>query len=169
MIFLSTFETPLGTMFCACSELGLCLLEFAEDINQISSRLTVEYQTDVNHFHHLVKQQLNEYFFGNRKNFDVPFDLSGSDFQLKVWKLLLAVPYATTRSYMEQAKLYGDTKAIRAIAKANGENPIAIIIPCHRIIGSNGDLTGYSGGLWRKKWLLEHEQKFTSGEQQKLF
>jgi AraC family transcriptional regulator, regulatory protein of adaptative response / methylated-DNA-[protein]-cysteine methyltransferase len=169
MIFLSTFETPLGTMFCACSEQGLCLLEFAEDINQTSSRLVKECQSGENHFHHLVKEQLTEYFSGNRTTFDIPFDLSGSDFQQKVWELLLTVPYGSARSYLEQAKLYGDTKAIRAIAKANGENPIAIIIPCHRIIGSNGDLTGYAGGLWRKKWLLEHEQKFTSGEQRKLF
>ena len=102
-------------------------------------------------------RQLTEYFEGNRKEFDLLYNLKGTDFQKKVWNSLLEVPYGKTRSYMEQAKILGDVKAIRAVASANGKNPLWILIPCHRVIGTDGFLTGYAVGLWRKKWLLAHE------------
>ena len=102
-------------------------------------------------------QQLDAYFNGTRKEFDLQLDPEGTDFQKRVWKELLNVPFGKTRTYLEQSKKLGDIKAIRAVASANGKNPIAIIIPCHRILGSDGSLTGYASGLWRKKWLLEHE------------
>lgn len=111
-------------------------------------------------------QQLQEYFSGTRKNFELQLSPKGTDFQEKVWSELLTVSFGKTRSYLEQSKQLGDTKAIRAVASANGKNPISIIIPCHRIIGSNGSLTGYAGGIWRKKWLLEHESGI---KQQSLF
>lgn len=111
-------------------------------------------------------QQLDEYFKGNRITFNLKLNPKGTDFQQKVWSELLQVPYGKTRTYMEQSKILGDVKAIRAVASANGKNPLWIIIPCHRIIGSNGSLTGYAGGIWRKKWLLEHENP---SMQQSLF
>lgn len=101
--------------------------------------------------------QFKEYFEGNRKNFDIKLNPEGTDFQKKVWKALCEIPYGKTVSYLELSKKLGDPKAIRAVAAANGKNPLWIIVPCHRVIGSNGDLVGYAGGLHRKKWLLEHE------------
>ena len=110
--------------------------------------------------------QLNEYFTGNRKTFNLKLNPQGTEFQKKVWEALQNVPYGKTITYLEQSKVLGNVKAIRAVAGANGKNPISIVIPCHRIIGSDGSLTGYAGGLWRKKWLLEHENPTT---QQSLF
>lgn len=113
-----------------------------------------------------VVTQLSEYFEGKRKDFDLKLNPKGTEFQQKVWKALLEIPYGKTRTYLEQSKILGDVKAIRAVASANGKNPLWIVVPCHRVIGSDGSLTGYAGGLWRKKWLLEHENPST---QQSLF
>jgi methylated-DNA-[protein]-cysteine S-methyltransferase len=110
--------------------------------------------------------QLDEYFKGDRTEFSLKLNPQGTEFQQKVWKELLTIPFNKTRTYLEQTKAIGDVKAIRAVASANGKNPIAIVIPCHRVIGSDGSLTGYAGGLWRKKWLLEHENPV---KQQSLF
>ncbi len=104
--------------------------------------------------------QLQEYFEGQRKEFDLKLNPDGTDFQKKVWKQLLEIPYGKTLSYLELSKQLHDVKAIRAVANANGKNPIWIIIPCHRVIGSDGSLTGYAGGLNRKQWLLEHESPY---------
>lgn len=102
-------------------------------------------------------KQLKEYFEGNRTVFELRLNPSGTDFQKKVWEALLQIPFGKTISYLELSKQLGDVKAIRAVASANGKNPLWIVVPCHRVIGTNGDLTGYAGGLHRKKWLLEHE------------
>lgn len=110
--------------------------------------------------------QLHEYFKGTRKQFDLKLNPQGTDFQKKIWALLKGIPYGKTTSYLELSKQYGDIKAIRAVANANGKNPLWIIVPCHRVIGSDGSLTGYAGGLHRKKWLLEHESPY---KQQSLF
>ena len=110
--------------------------------------------------------QLREYFEGSRKSFDLQLNPGGSPFQKEVWKLLLDIPYGKTISYLELSRRFGDTKAIRAVAAANGKNPLWVVIPCHRVVGSDGSLTGYAGGLHRKKWLLDHEQ---GTHQQKLF
>ena len=104
--------------------------------------------------------QLQEYFDGKRKDFDIKLNPEGTDFQKKVWNQLLEILYGKTLSYLELSKQLGDVKAIRAVANANGKNPIWIIIPCHRVIGSDGSLTGYAGGLNRKQWLLEHESPY---------
>ena len=101
--------------------------------------------------------QLEEYFKGNRNHFNLTVNPKGTPFQIKVWKTLLKIPYGKTKSYLEQSKALGDLKAIRAVATANGKNPLWIVIPCHRVIGADGSLTGYAGGLWRKEWLLNHE------------
>jgi methylated-DNA-[protein]-cysteine S-methyltransferase len=110
--------------------------------------------------------QLDEYFAGTRTEFDLKLNPQGTQFQQKVWKELLNTPFNKTRTYLEQSKSLGDVKAIRAVASANGKNPIWIVIPCHRVIGSDGSLTGYAGGIWRKKWLLDHENPV---KQQSLF
>lgn len=110
--------------------------------------------------------QLQEYFEGKRTHFDLKLNPKGTDFQQSVWQELLNIPYGKTLSYMELSKKIGDVKAIRAVAAANGKNPLWIVIPCHRVIGTDGSLTGYAGGLWRKKWLLELENPTN---QQSLF
>lgn len=110
--------------------------------------------------------QLKEYFSGQRKDFTLELNPQGTDFQKHVWKALLNIPFGKSTSYLELSKTLGDVKAIRAVAAANGKNPLWIIIPCHRVIGSDGSLTGYAGGLHRKKWLLEHESPV---KQQSLF
>ena len=110
--------------------------------------------------------QLNDYFEGKRTDFTFKLNPSGTEFQQKDWKGLLKIPFGKTMSYLELSKKLGDVKAIRAVASANGKNPLWIVVPCHRVIGTDGSLTGYAGGLWRKKWLLEHEHPTT---QQSLF
>lgn len=110
--------------------------------------------------------QLDEYFAGKRTVFDLQLNPQGTTFQQSVWNELLNIPFGRTRTYLEQTKQLGDVKAIRAVASANGKNPIWIVIPCHRVVGSDGSLTGYAGGVWRKKWLLEHE---SGAKQQTLF
>jgi methylated-DNA-[protein]-cysteine S-methyltransferase len=110
-------------------------------------------------------QQLDEYFAGQRQTFDFPINQKGTPFQQNVWKHLLTIPFGKTTSYLNLSKQIGNVKAIRAIASANGKNKLAIVVPCHRVIGSNMSLVGYAGGLWRKKWLLDHEAKHFSGVQ----
>lgn len=110
--------------------------------------------------------QLQEYFDGNRTDFTFQLQPKGTDFQQKVWQELLTIPFGKTMSYLDLSKKLGDVKAIRAVASANGKNPLWIVVPCHRVIGTDGSLTGYAGGLWRKKWLLEHENPTN---QQSLF
>jgi methylated-DNA-[protein]-cysteine S-methyltransferase len=109
--------------------------------------------------------QLFQYFNGQRQVFDLPLAQKGTNFQQGVWQLLTQIPFGKTISYLDLARQTGDANATRAVANANGKNVIAIIVPCHRVIGSNGTLTGYAGGLWRKKWLLEHEAKLANGVQ----
>ncbi|MBL7718691.1 MAG: methylated-DNA--[protein]-cysteine S-methyltransferase [Flavipsychrobacter sp.] len=145
---------------------GICLFDFEyrRMLDAIMKRITkglgADTITEAPHPHiDTLRQQVGEYFTGLRQKFDVPLHLLGTDFQKKVWQGLLQIPYGETRSYEQQSAFLGDPKAIRAVAGANGENGIAIIIPCHRVIGKNGSLTGYGGGLHRKKWLLEHEWK----------
>ena len=105
-------------------------------------------------------QQLDQYFKGGRHEFTFPYNFEGTDFQKKVWNALTKVPCAETVSYKDIADSIGNEKAVRAVGTANGKNKLSIVIPCHRIIGSNGKLTGYAGGLWRKEWLLQHELTF---------
>ena len=110
--------------------------------------------------------QLKDYFQGSRTTFNLTLNPKGTTFQQKVWNSLVEIPFGKTTTYLAQSKNLGDAKAIRAVATANGKNPLWIIVPCHRVIGSDGSLTGYAGGLWRKKWLLNHENPV---KQQSLF
>ena len=150
-------DSPVGLLEVRCTEGGL------RSVNFVDEKKFEENPTDINQ---LTINQLSEYFEGKRTSFDLPFDLEGTDFQKRVWAELLNIPFGKTRSYMAQSKALGDVKAIRAVASANGQNKIAIIIPCHRVIGSDGSLTGFAGGLHRKKWLLDFE---TPPIQQSLF
>lgn len=134
---------------------------------EIQSILFVEGDAVVNHLTENTPkvlqecyEQLDEYFKGERQDFTFPYVLNGTDFQKGVWKALTTIPYAETGSYKDIAVKIGNEKAIRAVGTANGRNKISIAVPCHRIIGSNGALTGYAGGLWRKEWLLNHEKSF---------
>lgn len=110
-------------------------------------------------------EQLIQYFQGERRRFELPINQQGTAFQKEVWNELIAIPFGKTISYLDLAKRTGDPKATRAVANANGKNNVCIIVPCHRVIGANGELVGFSGGLWRKKWLLEHELKIAYGVQ----
>ena len=110
-------------------------------------------------------EQLIQYFNGERRVFDFPINQTGTPFQQETWSLLMTIPFGKTVSYMQLAIKTGDPKATRAVASANGKNNVAIIVPCHRVIGANRELVGYGGGLWRKKWLLEHEAKYMYGVQ----
>jgi O-6-methylguanine DNA methyltransferase len=162
-LFYTSLKTPLGNMLAMASDHALQLLEFRE-MDEVPTMLTnmrktgkAELTEFVNEVLQNTMQQLQEYFEKNRREFSIPLEPEGSKFQKMVWKELLNVPYGKTTSYQKQAEAMGNIMVIRAMAAANGKNPIAIVIPCHRVIGSNGALTGYAGGLWRKKWLLEHE------------
>lgn len=166
IITVTRILTPLGPMLAGATERGICLLEFTDRrmLETQISRLERSFNAGfINGTHkHLerLEQQLQEYFTGKRKLFTIPLALSGTDFQLRAWKYLQDIPYSETRSYLEQAITVGNKKATRAVARANGDNKIAIVIPCHRVIGSDGKLTGYGGGLWRKQYLLDMEKKF---------
>ena len=163
MVIFNQLDTPLGQMFAAASDNGLCMLEFTDRYGDEFhiQRLGRYFKTDIISGHHPVitaaERQLDEYFSHQRQAFDVPLDLHGTDFQQRVWQILTTIPYGSTRSYQEQARAFGNENAIRAVAKANGDNPVAIIVPCHRVIGKDGSLTGYGGGLWRKQKLLQLE------------
>lgn len=151
-------STPLGITKLEGDENGLqsiTVLDNEEEITEIIPELLED-----------AVYQLKEYFEGKRKDFNLDLNPQGTEFQQRVWQALLELPYGKTTSYLELSKILGDVKAIRAVAAANGKNPLWIVIPCHRVIGSDGSLTGYAGGLHRKKWLLEHESPV---KQQSLF
>ena len=159
-------NSPLGKLLAKASETGICSFEFKDAKKQLSESPEILFAEKKNK--HLIKlqKQVEEYFSGNRKGFDLTLEPDGTIFQQKVWNELLKIPFGKTRTYKEQSIAFGDLKAIKVVATANGANPIAIVIPCHRIIGTDGNLTGYSGGLWRKKWLLEFERDKSSKEKQ---
>jgi len=154
-------------MVAAATKDGICLLEFTDRrpdsdlLESIAKMLGSEVKEGSNKHLRSLKKQLREYFKGKRKEFSVPLVTPGTDFQQAVWKNLKKIPFGTTLSYGEQAKNLKSIKSARAVAQANSSNRIAILIPCHRIIGSDGSLVGYGGGLERKKWLLNHERKFS--------
>ncbi len=157
------FSTPLGPMIVIGNEEGIYLLEFTDrrmletELKQLEKKFKSTILPGNNKQFKELKKQLIEYFDGKRQTFDVPLKIFGTDFQKKAWNALMEIPYGTTRSYKKQAELIGHPEAVRAVGTANGCNRIAIVIPCHRVIGQNGKLTGYGGGLWRKQWLLDHE------------
>ena len=170
MILTAKFETPIGEMMAGATGDGLCLLEFTDkerhikELGDLKHLLKSDIQDGENIFIKETEKQLKEYFDGERRKFNLPLIIPGSEFQKSVWIELLNISFGTTRSYKEQAEAIQMPDSARAVARANGMNRIAIIIPCHRVIGSGGDLSGYAGGLTRKKWLLVHERKYSGKE-----
>ena len=175
-LFAQCIPTPLGDMLALANDTHLEHLSFIDTpldatgiaaLEKLHNRSFVFKNTDLLL---TVALQLQEYFAAARTSFEIPLQMKGTTFQQSVWNALIQIPYGNTRSYQQQAKLMQQPLAIRAIAKANGANPIMIIVPCHRIIGSDGSLTGYAGGMWRKKYLLELESsKSKAGKQSSLF
>ena len=163
LLVASWIETPLGPMLAIASERGLVLLEFVDrraletELAEVRRSLGAVVPGD----HPILAQtrdELREYFDGGRREFTMPLDQRGSPFQLKAWQALCRIPYGETRSYSDMAREVGSPAAVRAIGRVNGQNRIAIVVPCHRVIRSDGSLCGYGGGRWRKHWLLEHER-----------
>ena len=156
--------TPLGPMFAGATKNGICMFEFTNrkmletEFKDLVKRLDAVILPGENVHLAQLKEEVKEYFDGKRKSFSVQLDAPGTDFQQSVWKVLQKIPYGETWSYQNQANKLGKPKAVRAVANANGHNRISVIIPCHRVIGSDGSLTGYGGGLERKKWLLDFER-----------
>jgi methylated-DNA-[protein]-cysteine S-methyltransferase len=149
-LYKAYYDSPVGIIEITGTEEG------------ISSLIFVESKNDEEEYPDCIKnclEQLDEYFEGKRKEFNVKLMVEGTEFQKSVWNKLRNIPYGKTASYKDIAQEIGNEKAVRAVGSTNGKNPISIIVPCHRVIGANGKLTGYAGGLWRKEWLLEHEAK----------
>lgn len=147
-----TIKSPLGFTKIMGDKNGVASVTILNSIEKITTSIPEALEDCV--------FQLTEYFEGSRKQFSLKLNPEGTTFQKKVWKQLKQIPFGKTISYLELSKQLGDVKAIRAVANANGKNPLWILIPCHRVIGTNGSLTGYAGGLQRKQWLLEHESPF---------
>ncbi|MGO2354233.1 MAG: bifunctional transcriptional activator/DNA repair enzyme AdaA [Marinomonas foliarum] len=164
VILIDRLTTPIGPMFVCATEEGICLLEFVDrrmletEFEDLQRRLKAPIVAGENAHIKQLKQELAEYFSGKRSEFNVPLHTPGTDFQNAVWQMLGTIPFGETASYQEQATRLNNPKAVRAVARANGMNRVAIVIPCHRVIGKDGSLTGYAGGLERKRWLLDHEK-----------
>ncbi len=154
------YQSPVGLLKIAGTNDFITEVTFKEKIEH-----TEDEREDITPVLIQCTEQLIEYFNGQRKEFLLPINQKGTHFQQEVWSELMNIPFGKTISYFELARRTGDTKAIRAVGAANGKNNVAIIVPCHRVIGSNQQLVGYAGGLWRKKWLLDHELKLAYGVQ----
>ncbi len=164
MITTREIKTPVGIMLTAATPKGICLFEFmdvkdrlARQTNHLEKIYSSKLEEGESPFFTQLETELEEYFAGSRKTFDIPLDFKGTDFQEQSWNALLKIPYGETRSYQDQAIAINKPKAVRAVAGANHRNKISILIPCHRVIGKNGSLTGYGGELWRKEFLLKLE------------
>lgn len=164
VIDFTRIETDLGTMVACATDKGVCLLEFSDrkgletELKQLAKYHNANIVQGQNKYFKQLREELDAYFEGRLKEFKVPLDISGTDFQKQVWQALVEIPYGTTSSYLRQAEVLGKLSSVRAVANANGMNKIAIIIPCHRVVGSDGSLTGYAGGLWRKRKLIDLEK-----------
>jgi len=164
VILINRLTTPLGPMFVCATNKGICLLEFVDrrmletEFKDLQKLLGANIISGENEHIKQTKKEIKEYFEGIRKSFEVNLVTPGTDFQISVWNSLQQINYGTTTTYQQQAKTINNPKAIRAVASANGNNRISIIIPCHRVIGKDGKMTGYGGGIERKKWLIDHER-----------
>jgi methylated-DNA-[protein]-cysteine S-methyltransferase len=150
ILYRDSFETPIGFVHVTGNDSG---------IHSIGFHAQAEAEPNVSPLTDLAIQQLRGYFLGERQEFSLPLVPEGTDFEMEVWNALSKLPYGETCSYLDIAHRMNNPNAIRAVGRANGANPIAIVIPCHRVVGADGSLTGYSGGLWRKRWLLDHEAR----------
>ena len=156
-------DTPLGVLSISGSAQGIAAVRFCDDMELPTAAAPIPdcLQACV--------QQLQEYFQGTRQSFELPLSPQGTAFQQQVWQALTAIPFGKTSTYLKVARAVSGEKAIRAVGAANGRNPLCIVVPCHRVIGSDGNLVGYAGGLWRKEWLLEHEGALKKETQYSLF
>jgi methylated-DNA-[protein]-cysteine S-methyltransferase len=161
-IYYDYMDSPLGELEVSANFNGLLSVLFVKTKEHEIPR----HDVTTNNITEEIKMQMKQYFNNDLQQFDIPLAINGTAFQTRVWKELCNVPYGKTISYLTLAKKLGDEKCIRAAASANGKNPLAVVVPCHRVIGSNGKLVGYAGDLWRKQWLLEHE---SSTKQTNLF
>ncbi|HDL7425623.1 TPA: methylated-DNA--[protein]-cysteine S-methyltransferase [Yersinia enterocolitica] len=165
IIIIQRFTTPLGPMFVCATERGVCLLEFTDrrmletEFHDLQRLLNARIMSGENSHTRQAEKEISEYFSGTRQQFELTLDAPGSDFQRSVWQGLSAVPYGQTSHYQALSGQIGKPNAVRAVAAANGANRIALVIPCHRVIGKDGSMTGYGGGIARKEWLIEHERK----------
>jgi AraC family transcriptional regulator, regulatory protein of adaptative response / methylated-DNA-[protein]-cysteine methyltransferase len=163
-------ETPLGPMLAVANEEGLCLLDFVDRrglenaIKRLGTRFSSAIVPGENILLSAAKKQLQEYFSGKRREFSLSLSTAGTPFQTRAWEFLRTIPFGQTRTYGEMAKALGAAAAVRAVGRANGMNYLSIVIPCHRVIGADGSLTGYGGGLGRKRWLLDHERSVALGQ-----
>ncbi|MTI33421.1 bifunctional transcriptional activator/DNA repair enzyme AdaA [Xanthovirga aplysinae] len=168
IVLINRLTTPIGPMFVCATEKGICLLEFVDrrmletEFKDLQKLLNAKIISGENEHIKQAKKELAEYFSGKRAQFSVKLETPGTAFQNSVWNCLKEIKYGTTTSYQEQADILNNPKAVRAVASANGLNRISIIIPCHRVIGKNGNLTGYGGGIERKRWLINHERENTN-------
>ena len=153
-----TYQAPFGVLTVVGSDLGIRFVMFANDAHPKPLEQLQISDTEIHDSVNVAITQLEEYFSGTRRDFELPLDLQGTEFQVSAWNALADIPYGQTASYGQQAASIGRPKAVRAIGGANGRNPVAIVLPCHRIVGADGSLTGFGGGIEVKKWLLDHEQ-----------
>jgi AraC family transcriptional regulator, regulatory protein of adaptative response / methylated-DNA-[protein]-cysteine methyltransferase len=173
VLHMAQLPTPLCPMAACAGSRGVCLLEFMDnrrlerELQDLARLLNADIIPSENSHLETLRSELQDYFDGKLEKFTVPLDTPGTEFQQAVWKILQDIPYGETRSYKQQAVALGKPKAVRAVAAANGQNRVSIVIPCHRVIGADGSLTGYGGGLHRKKWLLDFEK--VHGAQIRLF
>lgn len=175
-LFTKEIHTPLGRLMAIADEQALYVLTFMESVKgeglllKMTRNYLLQREDEGSKILRMVMEQLEEYFEGVRQEFTVPFYLDGSEFQKKIWQKLLEIPYGNTTTYQKQSLSCGNPAAVRAVASANGANPILLLLPCHRVVGKRGELRGYAGGLEAKSWLLNHE-KVHSGKilQQSLF
>jgi O-6-methylguanine DNA methyltransferase len=161
------FDTPLGRMIVVADDAAVRRIDFEDHATADGTiaRLASERRSngrDAARMARNAQEQLREYFGGTRTDFDLPLLPQGTEFQQRVWKALASIPFGQTWSYLKQARAMGRADALRAVAQANGQNPFAIVIPCHRVIGASGELRGYGGGVWRKRWLIDYEQRIVS-------
>lgn len=171
-LYAKWLETPLGPMLALANDGGLHMLEFVDrrglerEIQDLRRRVRHQVVPGEHPYLDQIAAELDAYFAGRSLVFATPLRLEGSPFQLSVWNALLAIPCGSTRSYAEIAATIRRPSAVRAVGRANGDNKLAVVVPCHRVVGANGTLTGYGGGLWRKAWLLEHERTHAGGRGQ---
>lgn len=162
-VYVRHISTPLGSMYGGTTDQGICFIEFIDRVKleaelvRLGKELDAALEPGEHPFLDQLEKELGEYFEKKRTHFDVPLHLTGTEFQRSVWSALLEIPYGKTLTYKQQAIQMGQLPAIRAIAATNGQNKHAIVIPCHRVVGSNGDLTGYAAGIAKKAWLLDFE------------
>ncbi len=168
VVHVTRVESPVGELVLGVTDNDLVLLEFVDrrllptQVARVAKALDCVFAPGETPLLRRVRAQLDEYFAGERRDFDLPIAMTGTPFQVSVWQALLAIPSGATRSYKEVAIAIGRPEAVRAVARANGDNRMAIVIPCHRVIGADGKLVGYGGGLWRKQRLLDLERGVTS-------